>query len=128
METDNWKIELKTKMCKGIMTEQAVDKYTAWIEENVVKPRDEKINELTMADMTHEYNEAEAERCWPQFKEQIEEPFQKKIVTLQSEVDRLKEENEKLWNTLKIIKKQYPQELDDLLQDLEQLTEQLKTP
>ena len=30
-----------------------------------------KVNDLTMDNMTHEYNQAEAEKTWPQFKQQI---------------------------------------------------------
>ena len=32
---------------------------------------EKKVNDLTMDNMTHEYNQAEAERTWPQFKQQI---------------------------------------------------------
>jgi len=30
-----------------------------------------QVNDLKMDNMTHEYNQAEAERTWPQFKQQI---------------------------------------------------------
>ncbi len=34
-----------------------------------------KVNELTMADMTHEYNEAEAEKFRPEYERQLLEPW-----------------------------------------------------
>jgi len=43
----------------------------------------EKVNELTMADMTHEYNNAEAEKFQPEYERQIKEP-------LEQEIERLK--------------------------------------
>lgn len=43
----------------------------------------EKVNELTMSDMTHEYNQAEAERFRPEYERQLKEP-------LEQEIERLK--------------------------------------
>lgn len=40
-----------------------------------LKVAEERIINLQQSDMTHEYNNAEAARVWPQIKEQIEEPF-----------------------------------------------------
>lgn len=42
-----------------------------------------KVDELTMADMTHEYNNAEAERFAPEYEEQIKRPFVQTIGELQ---------------------------------------------
>jgi hypothetical protein len=43
-----------------------------------------KVNELTMADMTHEYNEAEAEKFRPEHERQLLEPFKEGIERLYS--------------------------------------------
>lgn len=48
-----------------------------------IKQLEAKVNNLTMADMTHEYNEAEAEKFRPEYKRQIKEP-------LENEIERLK--------------------------------------
>ncbi len=40
-----------------------------------LKIADDRIINLQQSDMTHEYNNAEAERVWPQIKQQIEDPF-----------------------------------------------------
>lgn len=42
----------------------------------------EKVDELTMADMTHEYNEAEAEKFQPEYERQIKEPLEQEIERL----------------------------------------------
>jgi uncharacterized protein YpbB len=52
-------------------TGKAVKALVSFIQERE-KALNEKINELTMANMTHEYNLEEANRTWPQFKKQIE--------------------------------------------------------
>ncbi len=49
-----------------------------------------KINELTMDNMTHEYNKAEAEKYAPEYKRQIEEPLLEKLEELKAENKRLK--------------------------------------
>jgi hypothetical protein len=51
-----------------------------------VKELTEKVEELTMDNMTHEYNQAEAERTWPQFLEQIEEPLKNRIAELEAQL------------------------------------------
>src|SRR6478609_4373499 len=48
-----------------------------------------KINELTMDNMTHEYNQAEAEKFAPEYKRQIEEPLSQRISELEAENERL---------------------------------------
>jgi chromosome segregation ATPase len=50
-----------------------------------------KINDLTMDNMTHEYNQAEAEKYFPEYKRQIEEPILEKLEELKAENERLKE-------------------------------------
>lgn len=42
-----------------------------------------RVNELTIDNMTHEYNQAESERFAPEFKRQIEEPLKERIVELE---------------------------------------------
>lgn len=54
-----------------------------------IKELEKKINDLTMENMTHEYNEAEAEKFFPEFKRQIEEPLKEKIEALEKRVKEL---------------------------------------
>jgi hypothetical protein len=44
----------------------------------------EKVTELTVSDMTHEYNDVEAERFRPEYERQLMEPLQEKISHLKS--------------------------------------------
>ena len=43
---------------------------------------EERVIDLQMDCMTHEYNNAEAEKFWPQLKEQIEEPYKEALRNL----------------------------------------------
>lgn len=54
-----------------------------------IKELEAKVNDLTMADMTHEYNQAEAERFAPEYERQIREPLEARIAALEAEVERL---------------------------------------
>jgi hypothetical protein len=48
--------------------------------------KDERINELIMADMTHEYNQAEAENFRHEYERQLLEPLQEKVKLLREAI------------------------------------------
>lgn len=83
----------------GNLRKAAEHGYELAMEQN--KSLMDEINELKMANMTHEYNNAEAERFFPELKRQIEEP-------LLDENKELKEENEKLKKEIDGLAKDYP--------------------
>lgn len=56
--------------------------------EKEMEEKNERINELTMANMTHEYDEAEAERFRPEYERQLLDPLQQQI---QQKEQRIKE-------------------------------------
>jgi hypothetical protein len=63
--------------------------YNAWLScakeyELKLMEKEERINELIMADMTHEYNQAEAENFRHEYERQLLEPLQEKVNLLRS--------------------------------------------
>lgn len=51
-----------------------------------IKELEAKVNELTMADMTHEYNQAESEKFAPEYERQIREPLEARIRELEAKL------------------------------------------
>jgi len=73
IQQQKWNTELRTS-AEDILI--AYDQMRKRIEECEGKEKEiaelkRQVNDLTMDNMTHEYNQAEAERTWPQFKQQI---------------------------------------------------------
>jgi DNA repair exonuclease SbcCD ATPase subunit len=75
-----------------------------------------EVEELTMSNMTHEYNNAEAERTWPHFKDQIEEPFKDRISELEQELTDLRalhtQQIEEAWDAAE--RYMSPQDYDEM--------------
>lgn len=70
-----------------------------------------KVNDLTMADMTHEYNDAEGERFFPELKKQIEEPFKNRIAELEQ---ALKDQAEHYENAIGAIQNQRDDAIEEI--------------
>jgi len=73
---------------KSAMTEYASIKCAE--KDKGIEELEAKVNELTMDNMTHEYNQAEAERFAPEYQRQIEEPLKARIEELEKENERLR--------------------------------------
>lgn len=87
----NWEHEAKEAWRKIVIYKDEASRYKKECEgkEKEIAELKAKINELTMDNMTHEYNQAEAEKFAPEYKRQIEEPLSQRISELEAENERL---------------------------------------